>query len=732
MKQFFRNNKTNPWFRTFVIVATVLLFAMPIMSRSAGNSGDEDGFQIPQGNYVLEWYKTLGEDTTNLSFQNLKYYGSSFDVVMAFVNQTFHVDNIHITRHAANALLGWLCVVFVGLIAFRIAGWRAGVIAMILLFLSPRFLGHAFNNPKDIPFAAAVVMAVFFMFQFFRQFPKVKKTTVVFLTLSIALSISVRIGGLVLFGFFGFFALLFFIQNALQYRSEQKQKITLKKTFEIQFRTSFKRLFLYGVGICIAGYFLGLILWPYALQAPIKHPLESFSAMSQFAVSLRQNFEGSMIWSDMLPWYYTPKFILISIPVAVIAGFLIYLFVGGLKKENRFSTIAIYFVAIFPVFWLVYTHANVYGGWRHSLFAYPFIVVVAGLGFNALIELAKQKYAKIALTALPFLLLIPPALFIAQNHPYEYTYFNELTGGIKGAYGNYETDYYYHSTREASEWVIQNAEKSGLETSEKIKVATWHIASVAYFFRHDTAKFEVGFSRWYERGNNDWDYAIFAVTGMSPDMLKSSAFPPANTVYEVKVSGKPICVVLKRTDKSDYYGNILKREGKTDSAVMFLQKSLTVVPTDESVLLNLSEIYLNSRKLDSAILYLDQLLAFDPKNESANYYKAYALMFANRLTEAQTCLQTVVNHNPKNEAAPWMAAQIYAQQGNLMGMEKMIEKTLLANANKQQDALNMMQQVYPQMGLSANDATSSFTKIWIRVLEQLGYKEEAKQLKGQR
>ena len=33
-----------------------------------------------------------------------------------------------------------------------------------------------------------------------------------------------------------------------------------------------------------------------------------------------------------------------------------------------------------------------------------------------------------------------------------------MVGGVKGAYGNYELDYYYHSTREASEWVIENAE----------------------------------------------------------------------------------------------------------------------------------------------------------------------------------------------------------------------------------------------------------------------------------
>jgi tetratricopeptide (TPR) repeat protein len=219
---------------------------------------------------------------------------------------------------------------------------------------------------------------------------------------------------------------------------------------------------------------------------------------------------------------------------------------------------------------------------------------------------------------------------------------------------------------------------------------------------------------------------------MSPDMLKSGVFPPANTVYEIKVDGVPIAIVLKRTDKSDYYGNILKQEGNIDSAIELLQKTLTLVPFSESTLINLGEIYLNKRENDSAILYMDKLLAFDPKNETGNYYKAYALMFQNRLDEAQKHLQIIINHNPKNDIAPWMAAQIYAQQGNLILMERMLERALIANAGKQQEALHLMQQVYSQMGFSSNDAMGAFTRIWIRVLEKLGYKKEAEQLRNQR
>ena len=108
MKKLLEENRKNIWFWLFSGVVLVLFFVMPIMSRTAGNTGDEDNFQIPQGRNIVNYFKTGGEDTTCITFENLKYYGCSFDVVTEFFNQTFGVEDIHLTRHAFNAFLGWL------------------------------------------------------------------------------------------------------------------------------------------------------------------------------------------------------------------------------------------------------------------------------------------------------------------------------------------------------------------------------------------------------------------------------------------------------------------------------------------------------------------------------------------------------------------------------------------------------------------------------------------------
>lgn len=735
MREFLKNNKKNFWFWSFLAIAIITLFALPIMSLDAGNTGDEDDFQIPQGKNVINYFKTNGQDTTCLNFkENLQYYGSSFDTVTEFINQTFHIENINISRHVCNSLLGWLAILMVGLIAYQFGGFRAGVFAMILLFLSPRFIGHSFNNPKDLPFATAIISAIFGMVLFFKQFPKVKWYTYVILVLSIAFSISVRIGGLILFGYFGLLGFIYLITTF----ANEKRSINLNNkkghvTFFscISWKNVFKMLCL-GVGICIVGYFLGLLLWPFGLKAPIKNPMEAFKLMSSFNISIRQVFEGTMQWSDLLPWYYTPKFIFITIPIAVILGLLLFFILCWRKKETRLGAFLLFFTFFFPVFWIVYTHANVYGGWRHALFSYPPMVAAAGWGLSALVEKVENKFGNlkapvlnIASLAVLFVLLIGPIRFIISNHPYEYTYFNSFVGGTKNAFGNYELDYYYHSTREASEWLIANAEKPA--DGSKIKVASWHIASTNYFFRNDTADFKIKFARWYEKENVDWDYAIFTVTGIDPEYLRSHHFPPKNTVKTIEVDGVPIAIILKRTDKNDYKAFMAKSNNQLDSAKYFSFEALKANPDNFDVFIYLGEIYSRQGKPDSAIYYLNKYLTYDNQAEVAHYLKAYAFMLKGDAESAKSVIKEAEKYNPKYKAIHFLAIQLYLQQRDFIAAKKEFNNMIELELVDQEFIKNWL--IYNRaQNISDNVAYTTLYKKMAKVAEAHGKKDQANQL----
>ena len=726
---------------------------MPILSKSAGNTGDEDGFQIPQGRNVVNYYKTNGQDTTCMDFMNLKYYGSSFDVVTEYINSTFHIEDISKSRHICNSLLGWMAIVAVGLIAYLVGGARAGVFALLLLFLSPRFLGHSFNNPKDIPFAAGVIWSIYGMILFFKQFPKVKWYTYLILTLSIAFAISVRIGGLILFGYFGLLGLMFLIKVLMERRKSSKTKLKNQQTQEMPLAKYLLKLILSAVAICVVGYFAGLLLWPYAMQSPIKNPIESFKAMSTFATSLRQLFEGTMQWSDYLPWYYTPKYILITIPIAVILGVILFFVFCWRKKEDRFWAFFLFFTFFFPVFWIVFTKANVYGGWRHAMFAYPPMVVAAGWGFDALVKWVEAKLGikneelrmengdandggdgarpvttkgiivNVASVVLLLALLIGPIRHIVANHPYEYVYFNELAGGTKKALGQYELDYYYHSTREASEWVIANAEPKA--DGSKIRVGTWHTASVNYFFRHDTVRFQPTFIRWYEKENSDWDYAIFTVTGIAPEYLRSPYFPPKNTVKTIDVDGVPICIILKRQDKNDFLAAQMKNDNtKLDSAIALYQQALAVDPDNIGALLGIGECYVRTNRPDSALLYLDRYHKIDPEAEMANYMRAYAYVYKQDLKTALDILHGIEEQNPKYAGAYQLAIQLYLQQRDFANAKKQFVKVM--DVDRFDDSFVQLWLQYNQMqNIDQNTAYRQLYKSMAKSFEKRGKKEEA-------
>ena len=100
-------------------------------------------------------------------------------------------------------------------------------------------------------------------------------------------------------------------------------------------------------------------------------------------------------------------------------------------------------------------------------------------------------------------------------------YYNQFVGGLKGAYGNYETDYYYVSQTEASEWLIDYLKEKKITGPVKVK-ATY---SVDWLFRNHP-EIETSYFRYEERSQSDWDYAIVVNRYISPFQLKNNIWPP--------------------------------------------------------------------------------------------------------------------------------------------------------------------------------------------------------------
>ncbi len=179
---------------TFWCLIILLFFLIPILSLDAGISGDEP-VHYKQGEYVYNYFSSNGEDKSAIYTPqtNLKYYGQSIDNISYVLVKWLGFNNPYKFRHLLSSIIGWLTILFAGLFARLVAGYPAGILTIVFLFFSPVFLGHSFNNLKDIPFAFSYIFFLYFLIKFLKEFPKPGIKTALFVSLGIAMAISIRL-----------------------------------------------------------------------------------------------------------------------------------------------------------------------------------------------------------------------------------------------------------------------------------------------------------------------------------------------------------------------------------------------------------------------------------------------------------------------------------------------------------------------------------------------------------
>lgn len=525
----------------FYLLAIVILITMVWMSFDFGITWDE-WVHAHYGKLTWRYFLTGGQDRgvlgSELEGYRLQYYGNFFDVVATFVygivSGSLHSavfddlnwNGFYETKHAVNALFGFFAMLLIGFSAKELAGWRVGVIALLFSFLTPRFLGHSMNNAKDIPFAMAYIFAIFGMIKFFKEFPKPKIKTSIMLVIAIAISITTRIGGILLIFYFVLFNLIYWFDA-------KRKNISI----------SLRQLFLCVILICICGYFGGLILWPFGHTAPFKNPYLAFKEMSNYVLVIPVLFEGKLIASNQIPWYYIPKWILISTPFFVLLG---WCFSMGafLKRMVDFKLLGLILMSIFfPLAFVILKHSTLYDEWRHLLFIYPSLVIIAALGWEFLIQFFENSWKRILVFGSMLILMGEPAVWMIRNHPHEYIYFNQIVGGLRGAFGNYDLDYWGNSIRFAAEWLRDSLKRENFKKPFVVS-ADGSIIQHAYYLKD-------AFPDQYQplslkvHGMNGWDYGFVLTRNWKKKELLSKAWPPEGTVHEIKADGVTICAVVK-------------------------------------------------------------------------------------------------------------------------------------------------------------------------------------------
>lgn len=649
----------NPWLpKIFWGLAALGLVALIALSFGSGINAD-DKFQDDYSKKLVSYYSTFGKDTSALNVPdgNMHLYGGFFEIVTGFGNKAlgYEVTDLayHNLRHASSAVLGWVAMLCTALLVRLIAGWQAGIIALIIMLLSPRFVGDSLMNPKDIPFAAGYMMALYNMVAVLNKMPKPGRWNLVGLAAGLAMALAVRAGGLLPFAYLGMFAGLHFLLKNGGFAAFSNTKLL-------------GRYALLVLGAGAAGYLLAVLFWPYAMQSPLKNPFVALSKFAELEVKIRVLYEGENIMSDKTPWHYPVKWMFYTIPLATIAGFAGYiLFLPKLlKKYNPLWVLLLLFAGVFPVAYIIYKHSVIHDGWRHLTFAYPPLVAAAALFWNELANrFAAKKALRYAVLGVMAALLLDSAAFIASNSKYPYTYFNPLIGGIKGAFGQFETDYWGISTRQGIEW-LENQGILKSDMPETVVIATNMYHSVRQLTAKYGDKVKVKYLKWERRCDDAWDYGLYPTRFLDGATLQRGKWPPSNAVHIVEAGGVPLLAVLKDNGRNCTLGTASLKVGDWDSAVSFLQKETQNVPNNDLAWSSLAQAYYNANKLDEAKAAAEKALDISPDDMQASNLLGMYWLQKGDVTKAKAQFEGSLKREPSNAAAYYYLALIARSQGD--------------------------------------------------------------------
>ena len=604
--------------------AALMLPIMLLLSLQTGINGD-DKFQNDYSEKLVDFYFSLGQDQAALDVPQGKmhYYGGFFDLTTGVVNRALGFDRYdagyHRVRHLFNALFGFLAMLFTALTVRTLAGSRAAILTLLFIFLSPRFFGHSLMNPKDIPFAAGYIIALYFLIRLLSSMPRPARRDLLGFTAGAALAIATRAGGLMLFGFLGLFFFLDFLQ---------KRKTVTDKNLPLTYLKI-------GAILTAASYVLALFFWPFGLVNPLAHPMEALSEFSKLGVRIRVLFAGEAIMSDNEPWYYLPVWMYRTIPLFVTVGFCgSFLFLKKhLRDDKLLSVSLLWFAALFPVVYIAAKESLLHDGWRHLLFVYPPVVAAAALFWVNAEKIAYSKKAlRYGLYGILAIAMLESAVFIGRYPTLSYTYFQPLTGGLAANYGHYETDYWGLSMHQAVNW-LEDEGIVGQNMSDTVTVATsFHYPAQVYLRQYPKVK--VIYSRFQGRYSQEWDYGIFPTRFINAAQVRKS-FPPTKTVHSVTADGIPLSVIIHEKEKYAYRAERALMQRDTIYAVDQFQKELTAYPDNEQSWLGMADAYYGSGDYEKVLYSAEEALRIAPENVSGMYFKGLALAGMNRPDEAR-------------------------------------------------------------------------------------------------
>lgn len=375
------------------------------------------------------------------SFVELRHTDDLFGKIASLVS-SLQIFTYFDVRHFLNVIFGLLGLWGTWRVGRMIGGGFVGLAAMLLLAITPMYYGHMFNNPRDIPFAAGVIWSLYYMGKVFMAYPpRVRWSLIIKLALVLGVTLAIRGGGIVVFG------LWFLVLCPLAWVSVREKS-----------SKSFTQAFLLIGRIVLPVFVISFLMMTASNALLGTTPTYGLAHMPSFflpdSAEVDVLLKGRVLSSMALPWFYVPLYFAVQLPLLHIL-----LFVLGLsvlvETFSRLSTsrkkaiyVLLLLAPVVPVLCAIFGHVALYDAVRHFLFILPPLSVTAALVLGRILRAVYEDTepgaglgVRIVTGVVLSCLALMPVYSIIRLHPYEYIYYNEAFGGVKGVVGRYELDY---------------------------------------------------------------------------------------------------------------------------------------------------------------------------------------------------------------------------------------------------------------------------------------------------
>jgi 4-amino-4-deoxy-L-arabinose transferase-like glycosyltransferase len=408
--------------------------------------GWDDYTHAEYADLLLRMFGSGFKDTAALSFANLYMYGGGFDMVAALLHKVIPLELFE-TRRLVGAVVGVIGLAVTWRLGRRIGGPLAGLASLLLLALCPIFYGHMFMNPKDAPFAVAMIILMLGLVRLAEEYPQPSPRTILIVGLGAGLSLGTRIlGGLALV-----YAVIGFMPLFLEELRGEGLRESVRRFAHVVY------LLLPGL---VLGYLVMGLIWPWSIMEP-GNPFEALTYFSHFFEKpWKEMFDGAIVSVPDMPWSYLPTLFALQLPEVMLVlmfGAVIGTFAMLPRREipARRKTILLMLTlaATLPLAIAMVKRPALYNGIRHFVFVIPPMAVLGGVAFGWAMERLRanhRTWQPVVLATFCFGLALSLAEMI-RLHPYQYTHFNHIAGTVRGADDRFMLDYWGLALKQASD-----------------------------------------------------------------------------------------------------------------------------------------------------------------------------------------------------------------------------------------------------------------------------------------